>query len=131
MIVKIHECLTMPMDLIGEIAEKNSRIRQGLSVAGPHYFPGHNTSIFLRIYNLSGKQIRLQSGDNIAQIIFHKIEEPETPYSKQVNASFNDETDYTGLGKYETEYNSRMEEISEAEDDLKHKIDNIYANIIT
>ena len=41
--VKTVEEIHMPNDLIGRIGEKNSRMRQGLYVAGPHYYPGHKT----------------------------------------------------------------------------------------
>ena len=37
----------MPTDLVGIIGERNSKIRQGLEVVGPHYFPGHTTAIYL------------------------------------------------------------------------------------
>lgn len=33
----------MPADLMGRIAEKNSRMRMGLVVSGSHYYPGHET----------------------------------------------------------------------------------------
>ena len=51
--VQTREMIHMPKDLIGRIGEKNSRIRQGLSVAGPHYYPGHKTYIYLRIQNIT------------------------------------------------------------------------------
>ena len=50
--VQTREMIHMPKDLIGRIGEKNSRIRQGLSVAGPHYYPGHKTYIYLRIQHV-------------------------------------------------------------------------------
>ena len=34
------------------IAEKNSRMRQGLAVSGPHYQLGHKTYAFLRVTNI-------------------------------------------------------------------------------
>lgn len=41
--IESEEMIKMPLDLMGRIGEKNSRMRQGLHVAGPHYFPGHKT----------------------------------------------------------------------------------------
>ena len=51
--VKMEEKIHMPKDLMGRIGEKNSRIRQGLWVSGPHYFPGHETYIYLRVQNIT------------------------------------------------------------------------------
>lgn len=99
--IKAIQSLKMPADLVGIIGERNSRIRQGLAVAGPHYFPGHTTAIYLRVTNLSQLDIKLQHGDGIAQIFFEKLsEEPEVSYANQEGASFNNETDYLGCGKY-------------------------------
>lgn len=99
--IKTIQSLKMPADLVGIIGERNSRIRQGLEVAGPHYFPGHTTAIYLRVTNLSPVDIELLHGDGIAQIFFEKLfEEPEKSYANQEVASFNNETDYLGCGKY-------------------------------
>lgn len=99
--IKTIQSLKMPTDLVGIIGERNSRIRQGLAVAGPHYFPGHTTAIYLRVTNLSPHDIELQHGEGIAQIFFEKLsEEPEVSYANQEGASFNNETDYLGCGKY-------------------------------
>ena len=45
--IKTIQSLKMPTDLVGIIGERNSKIRQGLEVVGPHYFPGHTTAIYL------------------------------------------------------------------------------------
>lgn len=72
--VQTREMIHMPKDLIGRIGEKNSRIRQGLSVAGPHYYPGHKTYIYLRIQNITYANITIRENDSIAQIIFEQLE---------------------------------------------------------
>ena len=72
--VQTREMIHMPKDLIGRIGEKNSRIRQGLSVAGPHYYPGHKTYIYLRIQNITCANITIRENDSIAQIIFEQLE---------------------------------------------------------
>ena len=106
--IKTIQSPQMPADLVGIIGERNSRIRQGLAVAGPHYFPGHTTAIYLRVTNLSPIDIELQHGDGIAQIFFDKLsEEPEVSYADQKGASFNNETEYLGCGKYQTKKNGR------------------------
>ena len=90
---------------MGRIGEKNSRLRQGLWVSGPHYFPGHSTYIFLRVKNISPNDIGIKEGDKIAQIFFEQLDEvPDTTYDSQADASFNDEDQYRGLGRYTTEY---------------------------
>lgn len=98
--IKTIQSLQMPNDLVGIIGERNSRIRQGLNVVGPHYFPGHTTAIYLRVTNVSPLDIELQHVDGIAQIFFEELsEEPEVSYANQEGASFNNETDYLGCGK--------------------------------
>ena len=73
-----------PGEFIGRIGEKNSRIRQGLSVAGPHYYPGHKTYIYLRIQNITCANITIRENDSIAQIIFEQLESvPEKAYDEQ------------------------------------------------
>lgn len=82
--VQTREMIHMPKDLIGRIGEKNSRIRQGLSVAGPHYYPGHKTYSYLRIQNITCANITIRENDSIAQIIFEQLESvPEKAYDEQ------------------------------------------------
>ena len=95
----------MPKDLVGRIGEKNSRMRQGLCVAGPHYFPGHETYLYLRVQNLSENPITLDENDTIAQIFFEKLDEiSEKTYDQQGNASYNNENEYRGMAKYKEQY---------------------------
>lgn len=130
--VKMLERISMPGDLMGRIAQKNSRIRQGLAVEGPHYFPGHTTTIFLRVHNLTGDNIRIRKGDSIAQIMFEQLAEvPAKPYDRQVDAAFNDETEYTGMARYADEYTDRIEKIKETEQELETRVNSIYGNVLT
>mgnify|MGYP002796077817 CR=1 FL=1 len=71
--VKTKEKLAIPLNILARIAEKNSRMRQGLKVDGPHYQPGHVTFAFLRIQNISNNTIELSAGMRIAQIIFEEL----------------------------------------------------------
>ena len=117
---------------MGRIGEKNSRMRQGLWVSGPHYFPGHKTYIYLRVQNLTADTIKIKKEDKIAQIFFEQLtEEPENAYSDQQNASFKEEDQYRGMGRYADEYEERIGKIHKASEDLDEKIDHIYANILT
>ena len=130
--VKMEETIHMPNNLMGCIGEKNSRMRQGLWVSGPHYFPGHETYIYLRVQNITANKIRIKKGDAIAQIFFEQLsQEPEHTYNEQQGASFNNEDQYTGLARYKDEYEERIEKINNANNDLDEKINHIYANILT
>lgn len=130
--VKTKEKINMPEDLMGRIAEKNSRIRMGLSVTGPHYYPGHTTYVYLRVQNISPADITIKSNDNIAQIIFEQLTgSPEISYDNQSGAAFNDEFIYRGLSVYHDEYEERIHAIKKASEDLDSKINRIYVNILT
>ncbi len=60
--IKTREQIQMPDDLMGRIGEKNSRMRQGLSVSGPHYYPGHKTYLYLRVQNITSGMIKRCKG---------------------------------------------------------------------
>ena len=128
--IKTKEKIKMPLDLMGRIGEKNSRMRQGLVVAGPHYYPGHCTYLYLRVQNITGGTVKIKEGDKIAQIFFEQLtDKPGTDYAHQPNASFNDEEEYRGLARYKDEYEDRMEKLKNVNKDLDEKINNIYTNI--
>lgn len=130
--IKTVEKIHMPKDLLGRIGEKNSRMRQGLCVAGPHYYPGHETYLYLRVQNISASSIKIKEKDAIAQIFFEELcEIPEETYDQQTDASFNNEEEYLGLAKYKDEYEERMENLKDASQNLDEKINHIYANILT
>lgn len=108
-IVKTKEKIQMPSNLLGKIEEKNSIIRMGLIVSGPCYQPGHETYIYLRVFNISKRKIRLEKGFKIAQIMFEELKAvPEVTYDQVVTASFNNEEEYRGFGKYEQEYRHKI-----------------------
>lgn len=104
-IIKTNEELKMPNNMIGKIEEKNSLLRIGLMVTGPMYQPGHQTYCFFRVYNMSKNNIQLAKNFKIAQIVFDVLPEvPEITYNKNPQASFNNEKDYLGYGKYTENY---------------------------
>lgn len=131
--IKTHEKLSIPNNVLGQIAEKNSRMRQGLKVDGPHYQPGHVTYAFLRIQNISVNTITLESGMRVAQIIFEQLTQvPDMPYSTQRGASFQDEVQYRGLGNYKDEYERQTKkEVKQAKEDIEGMSQKIYANVLT
>ncbi len=128
-VIQTKETLSIPTDIMGRIAEKNSKMRLGLKVDGPHYHPGHvSTRAYLRVYNISNNIITIKSGDKIAQIIFEELKsEPEKPYS----STFQGETKYVGLGQYKNEYAERIKSFNKVRDDIEHKEQQIYSNILT
>lgn len=75
--VKSNERIKLPDYMTARIVERNSMMRKGLFVSGPHYQPGHHTYLFLRVKNLSSKDYLLKSGtdpkDAIAQIEFEML----------------------------------------------------------
>ena len=104
-IAKTNEELYIPDNIIGKIEEKNSLLRLGLFVSGPVYQPGHRTYSFLRVYNMSNSEIKLQKDFKIAQIFFEELSGvPDETYDKKANASFNNENKYLIYGKYDNEY---------------------------
>lgn len=130
--IKTAEQISMPDNLLGVIGERNSRMRMGLWVSGPHYFPGHKTFMFLRVKNLSANPITIKKGEGIAQIFFEEMKEvPEVPYDKKKDASFNDETEYRGLGRYTDEYSQRIANITSEKAALENTQGRMYANILT
>lgn len=126
--IKTKEQLNIPEDIMGTIAEKNSRMRQGFKVDGPHYQPGHTTYAFLRVQNVSTNVLVINRGDNIAQIIFEQlISHPEKLYNK----SFQNEVDFVGLGKYTKEYEKQMKTYENVKEDIEKVSHNIYSNVLT
>lgn len=131
-IVQAKESLSMPDNLVAIIGEKNSRIRQGLVVSGPRFFPGHKTSVFIRITNISTNEIILEPGDEIAQLFFEELSmTPEKTYDHIPSASYNGEINYLGYGKYTDAYESKMKKIQSSEEKLQNTENSIYSNILT
>ncbi len=130
--VKTMEKLSIPRDVLGRVAEKNSRMRMGLRVDGPHYQPGHVTYAFLRVQNISSSVIVIKNADSIAQIMFEQLsQEPEVPYSEQRGSSFQNEVDYVGFGKYEDEFSKQIKSFQTIKEDVESMSQKIYANILT
>lgn len=131
-IIKTRELLSIPTNIIGRIADKNSLIRLGLNISGPHYQPGHTTYAYLRVHNISCAKIKISKGQKIAQIIFEELKGiPDIPYNKDDSASFNDELEYRGFGKYSNIYAKNKEKIIDMTEELSSKVNGIYGNVLT
>ena len=130
--IKSQEKIALPQNIVGSIIERNSVMRQGLKVDGPRYIPGHETYCFLRVHNLTNSVFSLIKGFAIAQIMFEQLQtEPEQTYDKQKNASFANETDYKGLGKYAGEYEKLTKRFDDAKESLESLKEKIYGNVLT
>lgn len=131
-IIKTKEKLKIPNNVVGRIGEKNSLMRTGIVVAGPHYQPGHETYAYLRIINMSYSNFELKGNQKIAQIIFEELKEiPQTIYSSDERASFNNEMTYKGYGRYESLYKKSIKKIEKVNENIENKEGQIYANILT
>lgn len=76
------ESFNMPSDLLAYVKDKSSWARQGLCVQNTVIEPGWNGFLTLEYTNHSDKEITIQAGDPIAQIIFHKLDFPtRQPYN--------------------------------------------------
>ncbi len=130
--IKTKELLRIPEDIMGRIAQKNSRMRMGLYVDGPHYHPGHETYAFLRVRNISSDSIRIEEGQQIAQIIFEQLtQKPDHLYGQGAHKAFADEKDYRGLSTYKKEYEKYVTKIEKVRDNIENKETQIYANVLT
>ena len=125
--VSSEEIINLPDDLAARVSLRNSRIRQGLTLDAPLYFPGHKTRVFFRVTNVSSDEIKLNTTKGIAQLSFEEISGTvEKPY----HGAFSDEFDYSGMGNYTDIYKSEMEEIDRREDSLKKMESRIYERVI-
>lgn len=71
--VASKEKLSLPNDLAARVLLRNSRIRQGLSLDAPLYFPGRETMAFFRVTNVSADEIDLICSKGISQIVFEQV----------------------------------------------------------
>lgn len=75
------EHFTMPNDVVGVVHDKSSWARRGITVQNTVIEPGWRGFLTLEIANISRNVVRLQEGCGIAQVIFHRTDEPvENPY---------------------------------------------------
>lgn len=121
------ETVRLPGDVAARVMLKNSRIRQGLTLDAPLYFPGHATRLFFRVTNVSADIIRLDTRKGIAQATFEKVDEPKHPYE----GVFSDEFDFSGLATYEGAYSAQIKKLDKKKDELKGMESRIYGNVMT
>lgn len=106
--VSCVECVALPNDLTASILLRNSRIRQGLSLDAPLYFPGHGTRLFYRVTNVSGNTITLDKSKGIAQVAFQHVDGMVAhPY----HGAFSDELNFNGLADYSDVYAGELKRL--------------------
>lgn len=75
------ERFDIPNDLVAYVKDKSSWIREGIHVHNTVAEPGWRGHLTLEIKNVGSKQIWIEAGDPIAQIILHQMTEAtEQPY---------------------------------------------------
>lgn len=76
------EWFCIPDDLTFKVEDKSTWARRGLSLFNTTGEPGWFGHLTLELINHSWWPIRIRAGMPIAQIVFHKLDEPtEMPYS--------------------------------------------------
>jgi dCTP deaminase len=84
------EHFRMPTDVLGVVHDKSTLARLGLALQNTIIEPGWSGFLTLEVTNHSWGLRRIRAGQPIAQIIFHRLEEPtEEPYAgKYQNQKF-------------------------------------------
>lgn len=70
------ERFTMPLDVLGVVHDKSTWARRGIAIQNTVIEPGWRGHLTLEITNHHHKAVSIYAGDPIAQIIFHRLEEP-------------------------------------------------------
>lgn len=126
--VSAVESIKLPDDLACRVQIKNSRLRQGLTLDAPLYFPGHSTRVFFRITNVSSDSITLDTEKGIAQLVFERLEAPtDTLY----DGTFSNEFSFTGMGDYESIYGSDLKKLESKATEIEDIEKRIYGNVMT
>lgn len=121
------ESIALPNDMVAYVGLKNSRIRQGLTLDAPIYFPGHKTRIYYRVTNVSANEITLAVEHDIAQVFFERLQVPvEAGYS----GAFADEFSFAGVGNYKDVYGSETRKAQRETEKLENVEQRVYGNVV-
>lgn len=125
--VQCEESISLPANISASVTLRNSRIRQGLLLTAPVYYPGHNTPVYFRVTNVSAEWITLREGDGIATLLFEDLGEAvDHPY----DGAFQHENKYRGMSDYSHVYQAAMSKVKDKLDALKSLEKGIYANVL-
>ncbi len=131
-IVKTAETFSVPKDCVAFVHERTSVFRTGLSISGSSPLkPGFRGSCFIRITNLGDRTVKLEAGNPLAQVCFHKIGDvPDMTYDKQPENHFQDENEYRGLSGYGAEYSRFLSEMDKRKNNIEKLQGRIYADVV-
>lgn len=125
--VAAKERIKLPQTLTARVLLRNSRIRQGLTLDAPVYFPGHSTVVYFRVTNMSANAISLDTSKGLAQLAFDSVDgEVEHPYV----GSFSNEFDYRGLADYSDIYRADIHEVNSKVKEIQGIERHIYGNVL-
>lgn len=120
-----EEVLHVPSGLAARVLLKNSRIRQGLALDAPLYFPGHSTRVFFRVTNVSADAVALDCSRPIAQVAFETVQEGTT-----YDGAFAGEFDFRGLASYSDVLGPQMRELDAKRDEVAGIERRMYGNVL-
>ena len=81
LLISACERFQIPDDVVGIVHDKSSMARRGVAVQNTVLEPGWRGYVTLEITNHGSEILYLRHGDAIAQVIFHRLDEPtELPY---------------------------------------------------
>lgn len=75
----------MPLDLVGVVHDKSTWARQGVSVFNTVIEPGWKGFLTLEIVFHGNDPVHIPAGAGIAQVLFHKLQEPAEYSGKYQN----------------------------------------------
>lgn len=125
--VSCVECVALPNNLTASVLLRNSRIRQGLSLDAPLYFPGHGTRLFYRVTNVSGSTITLDKSRGIAQVAFQHV---EGTIAHPYHGAFSDELNFNGLADYSDVYAGELKKVEDEKEEVANIESRIYGNVL-
>ena len=100
----------------------------GFTLDAPVYQPGHNTSVYFRLTNISSNVLSLMAGEQYAMLMFEQLDKaPDKPYS----GNFGNEFAFIGLGGYAPEYSKQIKSLDGKIEDIKSIEKSIYGNVLT
>ena len=70
------ECFFMPRDLIGNVCDKSTWARQGVTLQNTIIEPGWRGYLTLEFINHSPRRLFLPHGIPVAQIVFNRLDKP-------------------------------------------------------
>lgn len=123
--VASEEVIHVPERMAARVLLKNSRIRQGLALDAPLYFPGHVTRAYFRVTNVSADAIALDRSRPIAQVAFETVQDGEA-----YDGAFSGELDFRGLASYTDVLGPQVRELDAKRDEVVGIERRMYGNVL-